>query len=160
MNVISLSSIKFCLSIYGVFLFYFGVIFEFIYFKKYHIFYVNYDYFYVFFLFFFFTTLKYHFNHPIPSFQSLTDLALQMTDFSLVPFAFSDHCLNSFLQSTESSHSDLPQPNQQPMHRTKSLTGICSFSIIISLHITIGKKRSVAASVLVIVNNSSILIAN
>jgi len=57
-----------------------------------------------------------------------------MTDFSLVPFAFSDHCLNSFLQSTESSHSDLPQPNQQPMHRTKSLTGICSFSIIISLH--------------------------
>jgi len=30
------------------FLFNFGVIFEFIYFKKYHIFYVNYAYFYVF----------------------------------------------------------------------------------------------------------------
>jgi len=29
--------------------FYFGGIFEFIYFKKYHIFYVNYTYFYVFF---------------------------------------------------------------------------------------------------------------
>jgi len=42
-NVISLSSIKFCLSIYGVF-FYFGGVFEFIYFKKYHIFFVNYFY--------------------------------------------------------------------------------------------------------------------
>jgi len=49
-NVISLSSIKFFLSIYGVFFVYFGGIFEFIYFKKYHIFYVNYAYFYVFFL--------------------------------------------------------------------------------------------------------------
>jgi len=39
--------IKFCLSIYGVFLFYFGGIFEFIYFKKYHSYYVNYAYFYV-----------------------------------------------------------------------------------------------------------------
>jgi len=37
--------------------FYFGGIFEFIYFKKYHIFYVNYAY-YLFFL----TTLKYHSN--------------------------------------------------------------------------------------------------
>jgi len=48
-NVISLSSIKFCLSIFGV-IFYFLGIFEFIYFKKYHIFYVNYAYFYVLFL--------------------------------------------------------------------------------------------------------------
>jgi len=39
-----LSSIKFCLAIYGVF-FYFGGTFKFIYFKKYHIFYVNYAYF-------------------------------------------------------------------------------------------------------------------
>jgi len=50
----SLSSIKFCLSIYGVFYFIFGGIFEFIYFKKYHIFYVNYAYFFV--LFFYFST--------------------------------------------------------------------------------------------------------
>jgi len=42
-NVISLSSIKFCLFIYGVF-FYFGGIVEFIYFKKYQIFNVNYFY--------------------------------------------------------------------------------------------------------------------
>jgi len=55
----SLSPIKFCLSIYA-FIFYFGGIFEFIYFKKYHIFYVNYAYFYVF--YFFLTTLKYHSN--------------------------------------------------------------------------------------------------
>jgi len=38
-------------------IFYFGGIFEFIYFKKYHIFYVNYAYFYV-----FLTTLKYNYN--------------------------------------------------------------------------------------------------
>jgi len=38
-----MSSIKFCLSIYRVFV-NFGGIFEFIYFKKYHIFYVNYFY--------------------------------------------------------------------------------------------------------------------
>jgi len=61
-NVISLSSIKFCLSIYGV-VFYLGDIFEFIYFIKYHIFYINYAYFYVLFFFnFFLTTLKYHSN--------------------------------------------------------------------------------------------------
>jgi len=36
----------FFLSIYGVFI-YFGRIFEFIYFKNYHIFFVNYAYFYV-----------------------------------------------------------------------------------------------------------------
>jgi len=36
-NVISLSSIKFCLSISGVFFLHFGGIFEFIYFKIYHI---------------------------------------------------------------------------------------------------------------------------
>jgi len=58
-NVISLSSIRFCLSIYGIF-FYFGGIFEFIYFKKYHISYVNYAYFYVSFFTFFLTTLKYN----------------------------------------------------------------------------------------------------
>jgi len=40
--------------------FYFGGIFEFIYFKKNHMFYVNYAYFYV--LFIFLTTLKYHSN--------------------------------------------------------------------------------------------------
>jgi len=45
-----------------VFYFYFGGIFEFIYFKKYHIFYVNYAHFYVLFLHFFLTTLKYHSN--------------------------------------------------------------------------------------------------
>jgi len=57
-NVISLSSIKFCLYIYGVFIYY-GGIFEFIYLKMYHIFYVNCAYFYV---FNFLTTLKYHFT--------------------------------------------------------------------------------------------------
>jgi len=50
----------FFLSICGVF-FYFGGIFEFIYFKKYHIFYVNYAYF-MFYFFIFLTTLKYHSN--------------------------------------------------------------------------------------------------
>jgi len=55
-----MSSIKFCLSVYGLF-FYFGGIFEFIYLKKYHIFYVNYAYFYVLFIYFL-TTLKYHSN--------------------------------------------------------------------------------------------------
>jgi len=45
-----------------VFLFYFGGIFKFIYFKMYHIFYVNYTYFYVLYLEFFLTTLKYHSN--------------------------------------------------------------------------------------------------
>jgi len=39
--------VVFCLSIYGGVFFYFGGIFEFINFKKYHIFYVNYAYFYV-----------------------------------------------------------------------------------------------------------------
>jgi len=41
------------------FFYYFGGIFEFIYFKKYHIFYVNYAYFY---FFYFLSTLKYHSN--------------------------------------------------------------------------------------------------
>jgi len=56
-NVISLSSIKFCLSINGVFFYFILGIFEFIYLKKYHIFYVIYAYFYA---LFFLTTLKYH----------------------------------------------------------------------------------------------------
>jgi len=42
--MLSLYSIKFCLSIFGDFFFNLGGIFEFIYFKKYHIFYVNYFY--------------------------------------------------------------------------------------------------------------------
>jgi len=41
------------LSIHLWWFFYFGGIFEFIYFKKYHIFYINYAYFYVLFLKFF-----------------------------------------------------------------------------------------------------------
>jgi len=45
-----------------VFYFILGVFFEFIYFKKYHIFDVNYAYFYVLFFNFFLTTLKYHSN--------------------------------------------------------------------------------------------------
>jgi len=45
-----------------VFFFILGVLFEFIYFKNYHIFYVNYAYFYVFVFFKFLTTLKYHSN--------------------------------------------------------------------------------------------------
>jgi len=40
-------------TIYGGFFFNFWGIFEFVYFKKYHIFYVNYAYFYVFFYLFF-----------------------------------------------------------------------------------------------------------
>jgi len=43
-----MSSIKLCFVYpFKVFFFYFGGIFEFINFKKYHIFYVNYAYFYV-----------------------------------------------------------------------------------------------------------------